>query len=76
MLTDRAKEIINKCDAKMKEAINYLEEDLKSYRVGKASPAILNSVFVDYYGTPSPLQNVPYPALGEEHDPENREGHH
>ena len=58
MLTDRAKEIINKCDAKMKEAINYLEEDLKSYRVGKASPAILNSVFVDYYGTPSPLQNV------------------
>ena len=58
MLTDRAKEIINKCDAKMKEAVNYLEEDLKSYRVGKASPAILNSVFVDYYGTPSPLQNV------------------
>ena len=58
MLTDRAKEIINKCDAKMKEAVNYLEEDLKSYRVGKASPAILNSVFVVYYGTPSPLQNV------------------
>ena len=58
MLTDRAKEIINKCDAKMKEAVNYLEEDLKSYRVGKASPAILNRVFVDYYGTPTPLQNV------------------
>lgn len=58
MLTDKAKEIINNCDAKMKEAVNFLEEDLKSYRVGKASPAILNNVFVDYYGTPSPLQNV------------------
>ena len=46
MLTDRAKEIINNCDAKMKEAINYLEEDLKSYRVGKASPALLNSVLL------------------------------
>lgn len=58
MLTDRAKEIINNCDEKMQEALAFLEEDLKSYRVGKASPAILNNVTVDYYGTPSPIQNV------------------
>lgn len=58
MLTDRAKEIINNCDEKMQEALVFLEEDLKSYRVGKASPAILNNVTVDYYGTPSPIQNV------------------
>lgn len=58
MLTDRAKEIISGADEKMQEAVAFLEEDLKSYRVGKASPAILNNVLVDYYGTPTPIQQV------------------
>ena len=58
MLTDRAKEIINAADAKMKSAVNFLEEDLKNYRVGKANPAIFNGVNVNYYGTPTPIQQV------------------
>lgn len=58
MLTDRAKEIVNIADEKMQDAVAFLEEDLKSYRVGKASPAILNNVVVDYYGTPTPIQQV------------------
>lgn len=58
MLTDKAKEIINKSDGKMQEAIAFLEEDLKTYRVGKANPAILNNVLVDYYGTATPIQQV------------------
>ena len=43
---------------KMQAAAAYLEEDLKNYRVGKASPAILNPVMVDYYGTPTPVNQV------------------
>ena len=58
MLTDKAKEIVTQCETKMQDAINFLEEDLKSYRVGKANPLIFNNVTVDYYGTPTPLPQV------------------
>ncbi len=58
MLTDRAKEIVSQTDEKMQEALNFLEEDLKTYRVGKANPAIFNGVTIDYYGTPTPLHQV------------------
>ena len=46
----RAKEIVDFADLKMQDAVDFLEEDLKNYRVGKASPAIFNAVTVDYYG--------------------------
>ena len=58
MLTDRAKEIVNGADAKMQSAVKFLEEDLKTYRVGKANPSIFNPVMVNYYGTPPPLAQV------------------
>ena len=38
---------------KMKNAISHLEEELKTFRAGKANPAVLNNVMVDYYGTPT-----------------------
>ncbi|MCR5352417.1 MAG: ribosome recycling factor [Bacteroidales bacterium] len=58
MLTEQAKEIINQTEGKMQEALNFLEEDLKNYRVGKANPSIFNGVTIDYYGTPTPLHQV------------------
>ena len=58
MLTDRAKEILNGAEQKMQEAVMFLEEDLKTYRVGKASPSVFNGVMVSYYGTPTPLMQV------------------
>ena len=58
MLTDRAKEIISGAESKMGDAVNFLEADLKTYRVGKANPSVFNPVVVDYYGTPTPLQQV------------------
>ena len=54
----KAKEIVDAMSVKMQDAVDYLEEDLKNYRVGKASPAILNPVVVDYYGTATPLNQV------------------
>jgi ribosome recycling factor len=58
MLSERAKEIVNSADGKMQDAVAFLEEDLKTYRVGKATPAIMNNVIVPYYGTPTPLPQV------------------
>lgn len=54
----KAKEIVDAMSVKMQDAVDFLEEDLKNYRVGKASPAILNPVMVDYYGTATPLNQV------------------
>ena len=54
----QAKEIVEAQSAKMQGAVDFLEEDLKNYRVGKASPALLNPVMVDYYGTATPLNQV------------------
>ncbi len=54
----KAKEIVDAMAAKMQAAVDFLEEDLKNYRVGKATPAILNPVLVDYYGTPTPVSQV------------------
>ena len=58
MLTDRAKEIVSGAEKKMQDAINFLEEDLKTYRVGKANPSIFNGLMVEYYGTPTPVHQV------------------
>ena len=58
MLTDRAKDIISGAELKMQDAADFLESDLKNYRVGKANPSIFNNVMVDYYGTPTPIPQV------------------
>ena len=54
----RAKEIVDNISAKMQDSVDFLEEDLKTYRVGKANPSIFNGVSVDYYGTQTPLNQV------------------
>mgnify|MGYP000107573013 CR=1 FL=1 len=41
-----------------KKAIEHYEVQLSKIRAGKASPAMLQSVMVDYYGSPTPLQQV------------------
>ncbi len=58
MLSEKAKEILNAASDKMQDAVAFLEEDLKTYRVGKANPSILNNVTVDYYGTQTPVSQV------------------
>ena len=58
MLPENAKNIVNAADSRMKDAVAFLEEDLKTYRVGKANPSVFNNVVVDYYGTPTPVPQV------------------
>ena len=40
---------------KMDKAIEATEREFSKIRAGQASPAILNGVRIDYYGTPTPL---------------------
>ena len=54
----KAKEILAAAKGKMSNAVNHLDEELKTYRVGKANPLIFNNVMVDYYGSPTPIPQV------------------
>lgn len=54
----RAKEILAGAKEKMSHSVIHLEEDLKTYRAGKANPMVFNNVMVDYYGNPTPVPQV------------------
>lgn len=45
-------------DGKMKKAYEFLVADLATVRAGRANPHVLDKIKVDYYGTPTPLQQV------------------
>lgn len=50
--------ILDEAESSMKKAINHLETELTRIRAGKASPSMLDSVSVDYYGSPTPINQV------------------
>lgn len=49
------KETIKEAETRMKGAVQALEEDLAGIRTGRASPAIVERLQVEYYGMPTPL---------------------
>ena len=48
----------NKFEEKMMKSISVYEENLSEIRAGRANPAILNKIMIDYYGTPTPINQV------------------
>lgn len=48
----------SKFEEKMNKTISVLEENFAEVRAGRANPAILNKITVDYYGTPTPINQV------------------
>ncbi len=52
------KETIKEADVRMKAAIQNLEEDLGAIRTGRASPALVERLQVEYYGTQTPLMQL------------------
>ena len=48
----------NKYEEKMNKSISVLEENFAEVRAGRANPAILNKITVDYYGTPTPINQL------------------
>ena len=51
-------ERLKQYDDKMKKAYDFLESDYVTIRAGRANPHVLDKVKVDYYGTPTPIQQV------------------
>lgn len=45
-------------DEKMKKTCEHLEDDYLGIRAGRANPHVLDKLRVDYYGTPTPIQQV------------------
>lgn len=48
----------NELESKMNKTISIFEENLSEVRAGRANPAILNKISVEYYGTPTPINQV------------------
>ena len=52
------REVFKEAELGMKKAVDHLHDELKTLRTGRASLSVLDSVRVDYYGTPTPLNQV------------------
>ena len=52
------KTIMNEATDRMKRTVGHLDDELLNIRAGKASTNVLNSVFVDYYGSQTPVSGV------------------
>ncbi len=57
-MTEEIKFLLDSTDEAMLNAIKHLEKQFLNIRAGKASPAMLGGVMVDYYGAPTPLAQV------------------
>ena len=52
------KEILDQAKAKMDKSIVVLENNMQAIRAGRANPKLLDRITVDYYGTPTPLNQI------------------
>lgn len=51
-------EVRQQTEAAMQHAVEFFTNELKKIRAGKASPAILEGLTIDYYGSPTPINQV------------------
>ena len=51
-------DLLRETEIRMKKGIASLEDDFRSLRTGRASPALVERVMVDYYGAPTPLKQL------------------
>jgi ribosome recycling factor len=52
------KELFQEVELEMKHAVDHLHQELKTLRTGRASLSMLDGVVVEYYGTPTPLNQL------------------
>lgn len=52
------KEVFANAESRMEKSISMLSAEYTSIRAGRANPAILDKITVDYYGTPTPISQV------------------
>jgi ribosome recycling factor len=51
-------DILNEADGKMDKSVAATREEFATIRAGRAHPSMFNKILVDYYGTPTPLQQL------------------
>lgn len=57
-MSDELNEILADASRSMTKAIDHLESELVKIRAGKAQPSMLDGIMVDYYGNPTPVNQV------------------
>jgi ribosome recycling factor len=57
-MSEQVEHIISEVSAQMKRAVAHLESELTKIRAGKATPQIVDGIFVDYYGNATALNQV------------------
>lgn len=57
-MSELIKKQVTDAKALMDKAIDHCESELQKIRAGKANPAMLDDIMVDYYGSPTPLSQV------------------
>jgi len=62
------REVLDDTEERMKKTVEFFRKDLATLRAGRATPALVEKIMVDYYGTPTPIQqlasiSVPEPRL-------------
>jgi len=50
--------VISECKSKMQKAVEVLQDDLRAFRGGRATPALVEHLKVEYYGSPTPLKSL------------------
>ena len=51
-------DILNEADGKMDKSVEATREEFAAIRAGRAQPSMFNKIVVDYYGSPTPLQQL------------------
>lgn len=59
------KDILNDAETRMKKSLSVLQSDYSAVRAGRANPAVLDKIRVDYYGTPTPINQLAAVAVSE-----------
>ena len=59
------KDVFEKAEHKMNKTIDHLEEDYAAVRAGRANPAVLDRITVNYYDTPTPINQLAAVAVSE-----------
>jgi ribosome recycling factor len=53
-----SEEILLDCEERMEKAVNVYRDELRGLRTGRATPALVDSLRVEYYGSPTPLKQL------------------
>ncbi len=51
-------DILNEADSKMDKSVDATREEFAAIRAGRATPSMFNKIVVDYYGAPTPIQQL------------------